>query len=117
MLPPIHRKGLGDDTQRYIRRVHGWLEWRWAPGDLCELVNMEVEPGHRSKGTGTSMIEELGATPGCRGLYGFVAAGNAGMLRLYARLGFRQLPVPDYYGVGEDGVLIWRPTANLAIAE
>ncbi len=105
---PTFRPGLGDDTERYIHHEHGYLEYRFAPGGLVELVNFEVDPVHRSKGIGRSMIASLERLPGVVGLYGFLFSENRRMLSLYVRLGFRHLCIPDYYGESKDAYLIWK---------
>lgn len=54
---PTNRPGLGDDTERYYRVPHGYIEWRFAPGNTVEIVNIEVEADHRHKGVGKKMLE------------------------------------------------------------
>ena len=56
---PTYRHGLGDDTERYIGHDHGYIEYRFAPGGTCEIVNIEVENGHRREGVGRLLVTEL----------------------------------------------------------
>jgi ribosomal protein S18 acetylase RimI-like enzyme len=56
---PEFRPGLGDDTERYIRLDHGYIEFRYAPGNTCEIVNIEVENEHRGQGVGRKLLELL----------------------------------------------------------
>jgi GNAT superfamily N-acetyltransferase len=102
---PDYRPGLGDDCGRYLRRRHGYLEWRRAPGDTVEVVNVEVEGPHRGRGEGSDMLRELERLPGVAAVYGFAAAGNARALAFYAKNGYSLVPVPGFYGRGRDAVL------------
>lgn len=107
-MPKYRGDGIGDETDRVIVRDHGWLEIRFGPGYTTELVNMEVEPEHRSKGIGTSMIEEAASFVHSKVLYGFVQHHNERMLALYKKLGFTLHPIPSFYGPAGDGVLVVR---------
>lgn len=56
---PNNRPGLGDDTERYIHHEHGYIEWRYAPGNTVEIVNIEVNRDHRREGVGRRLLEML----------------------------------------------------------
>jgi ribosomal protein S18 acetylase RimI-like enzyme len=59
VVNPTYRKGLGDDTGRYVRVEHGYIEYRYTPGNGCEIVNIEVQTGHRREGVGRKLLEKL----------------------------------------------------------
>lgn len=111
---PIYRDGIGDETGRLILhydehgQMVGELEYRFAPGYTCEIVNFEVKAEHRSKGIGSSMIQILAEMEPARTLYSFVQKSNTRMLDLYRKLGFTIHEIPNYYNDSGDGVLVVR---------
>lgn len=48
-----------DSTYQVVKVPHGFIEFRYAPGRTCEIVNIEVESDHRGKGIGRKLLEEL----------------------------------------------------------
>lgn len=80
---------MGDETGRVIRHEHGWLEWRHAPGNTAEIVNVEVDPARRREGVGRALLMEL-----CRALprdctvYAVTQAGNTRAHAWYKGTGF-----------------------------
>lgn len=42
-----------------IAHPHGHLEYRIAPGDTCEIVDIHVDGEHRREGVGRRMVEML----------------------------------------------------------
>ena len=54
-----YRAGLGDDPERKVELPYGYIEFRYAPGNTCEIVNIEVEGEHRGQGIGRRLIEML----------------------------------------------------------
>lgn len=108
---PVHRPGLGDETGRVLRRGPGWLEYRHAPGHGLEVVHIEVEPGERGRGVGTSLVRGLIESQKPRCVYGFVQAGNARAQNFYNRQGFSLISLPDFYGPGSDAYMFHKVTS------
>lgn len=118
MSLPVYREGLGDESGRAIRRYRspldvpsevGFLEYRYAPGYCCELINFHVVEQHRSKGCGTDMMRDLelqARKDGMKTLYGFTSVNNLRARKLYKRLGFRLIHIPDYYGEEMDAMMV-----------
>jgi len=106
----------GDDPGRCIKRAHGTLEYRFSPGKLMEIVNIEVAGGHRNKGIGSSMVMEafeIARKEGCVGVYGFCRPENTAARRFYVRLGFSFSPaLLDFYGSREDAVVFHKLIAR-----
>jgi ribosomal protein S18 acetylase RimI-like enzyme len=56
---PTFRPGLGDDAERYVRLPEGYIEYRYAPGGTCEIVNIEVQAERRGQGVGRRLLGML----------------------------------------------------------
>ena len=79
--------------------------------DEAQLYNLAVAPGFRRMGAGEALMRHLKDTArslGCRLMTLEVRAGNEAALRLYEKLGFREVGRrPGYYAEGgEDAVLM-----------
>jgi ribosomal protein S18 acetylase RimI-like enzyme len=74
--------------------------------DEIRLVDIALLPEHRGRGIGTSLLEDLFAEAGAAGkaVRIHVERFNEGALRLYQRLGFRQIADKGVYYLLE-----WRP--------
>lgn len=94
------RPGLGDDTGRYVRLEHGYIEYRYAPANGCEIVNLEVENGHRRQGVGRRLLEML--LEEVRGkaerVYAITRSDNEVAQQWYERMGFMGCPLRRFYG-------------------
>ncbi len=88
---PRYRTGLGDETGRAVRSDHGQLEYRFAPGGTCEIVNIEVEAGQRRRGEGRRLLELLRAELPRETLivYAITRVDNVAAQQFYEALGFR----------------------------
>lgn len=53
------RPDFGDHPGRVIRHEHGFIEYRRAPGNTVEIVNIEVHSDHRVQGVGRKLLECL----------------------------------------------------------
>lgn len=98
---PTNRPGLGDDTGRYVRHEHGYIEWRYAPGGTVEIVNLEVDNGHRREGVGRRLIAELcGQLESATRIYAITRADNETAQQFYENLGFKTVnPLRRFYGI------------------
>src|SRR5438552_3431117 len=103
---PIFRQGRGDNTGRKLKHERGYLEYRYAPGDTCELVDIAVDSEYRDQGIGSSLIRQAEQLPNVKTLYGFTRKENDAVQRLYVRLGFLLVPIPNFYGKGFDAVMV-----------
>ena len=97
------RPGLGDDTGRTIKMTGGFLEYRYAPGLTCEIVNIEVEQESRRKGIGRAMVnkmlKEMEKAGHADFLYAITRAGNFIAQRFYEELRFKVVGVlREFYG-------------------
>lgn len=85
----------------------GYLTYRYGADRTIELLDIWVDEDMRMLGIAThlmtSVINKAGGT-----VYGFTRASNKNALRLYTKLGFRLLTIPNYYR-GEDGVMLYIP--------
>jgi [ribosomal protein S18]-alanine N-acetyltransferase len=88
--------------------------------DAWHVMNVAVEPEHRSRGIGAMMIErlfELTADDARRGYTLEVRVSNATAIRLYERLGFRARGIRRGYYTDnrEDALIMWKdPVAREA---
>jgi ribosomal protein S18 acetylase RimI-like enzyme len=106
---PNNRPGLGDDTERYIRHEHGYIEWRYAPGNTVEIVNIEVDGDHRGQGVGRLLLQRLfKVLTHDTKIYAITRADNEIAQRFYEATKFRVAGVLSrFYGVdrGVDAIL------------
>lgn len=108
---PTFRIGIGDETGRVIQDQHGHLEWRWAPDNAVEIVNLVVDNEHRRTGVGRRLVSEL---PNAR-TYVFTAESNRIAHEFYEALGFRLLAkLPEFYSSG-GARLYFRETACASV--
>lgn len=118
-------RGLATPGQLIRRAVAdgvpvGWI-WVALPGagtpDPAWIVDVEVDPGHRSRGHAAAMIEAVAAELAGRGVPGLglnVFGTNGTAIRLYERLGFevtaqqrsRALSAPPAAGAGAEVRLV-----------
>lgn len=90
-----------------ITRSHGnYLEYRFAPGKTCEIVDLYVNRAHRRKGEAAYMLKELKnlCKDKAQAIYAFTRASNVAAQAFYQNQGFVGQPVPGLYS-GEDAVL------------
>jgi ribosomal protein S18 acetylase RimI-like enzyme len=97
---PNYRPGLGDDTERCIRLEHGHLEYRYAPGSTCEIVNIEVEAGFRRTGIGHKLLETLlrEINDKVERVYAITRADNEIAQQWYEKHQFTASPLRRFYG-------------------
>jgi len=74
-------------------------------GRLGHIMSIAVDPGHRRRGVGTALLSELLRRLKEKGALVArleVRVSNEAALRLYRKLGFKEIYVmPDYYPDGE----------------
>lgn len=89
-MKPKLRPGLGDDPGRKIVHGFGWLEYRYGPANTVEIVNIEVEEGHRQKGIGAFLLMSLlgRLKDGDYVIYAFTRDTNLPAHVFYERTGF-----------------------------
>src|SRR5262245_59605532 len=106
-MEPIFRPGLGDDTGRYIRSQYGYVEYRYTPGRLVEIVNIEVEAEHRGKGHGRELIRLLfkEVKKNADAVYVLTSAMNEIAQQFYENCLFNNVtPLRRFYNVAGRGV-------------
>ena len=105
---PSYREGIGDATGRMVKDPHGrgWLEYRYAPGWTCEIVNIEVGEKFRRQGVGRQLVKEL--VHQCEGneradvIYVVTRRENKIAQEFYEGIGFRKVAdLPMYYPDGD----------------
>jgi ribosomal protein S18 acetylase RimI-like enzyme len=89
----FQRRVIEDEQRR------GWLDYRLAPGDTAEMVNIEVGRAHRRQGVGRALLARLIAElpPQVGVLYAFTSASNAIGIEWYRAMGFSLSPLPRFY--------------------
>lgn len=92
---------------------HSKLEFRYAPGNTCEITSIEVDKDHRGKGIGTKVLEGLERRilkerPETEVLYAFTSGRNTLAQEWYGKRGFSLLVVPKFYGRNGSAVLCWK---------
>lgn len=102
---PTYRPGLGDGTDRVIHLDNGWLEYRYAPGNTCEIVNIEVSNYHRREGVGRELVNQLIKL--CEGkaqlIYAFTQGSNRIAHDFYRGMGFDLTELTQFYEPGRKG--------------
>lgn len=95
MSTPEYREGLGDDPGRKLKLDHGYIEYRYAPGHTCEIVNIEVEAEHRGKGVGRELVTTLCKIVRQRAkhVYAVTRSSNLIAQEFYAKCGFHVVGV------------------------
>jgi bifunctional N6-L-threonylcarbamoyladenine synthase / protein kinase Bud32 len=91
--------------------------------DDAHIMNLAVAPAHRGQGLGRRILAALLAAAGelgARRVTLEVRSDNEAAIALYASVGLASVGIrPDYYGPGEDAVIMWGdlPGAGPAAAE
>lgn len=91
---PEYRAGLGDDPGRTIKLPHGYMEWRHAPGNTVEIVNLEVENGYKRQGIGRELMRilmEQSYLPADFLVYVLTSMSNRPAQRFYQAMGFEAI--------------------------
>lgn len=91
-----------------ISRDYGKLDWRLAPGNVAEIVDIEVDNLHRREGEGLKLFQKLvrDLPEQCNHVYAFTRKSNAIARDWYRSLGFRESVVPGFYSDNDpDAVL------------
>lgn len=107
MSVPEYRKGIGDDPGRRIDVQGGYVEYRYAPGQTCEIVNIEVGNAVRRTGVGRRLLQKLfEEVQGKASLvYAITSAVNEIAMDFYEGCGFRVVAVlRRFYDPHERGV-------------
>jgi|KBSMisStandDraft_5_1062788.scaffolds.fasta_scaffold94512_2 ribosomal-protein-alanine N-acetyltransferase len=85
-------------------------------GGRGHVVTLDVAGGRRRQGVGRELMRQLVErleSAGARRIRLEVDLRNAGAIRFYERLGFRETrTLPDYYGDGLDGLEMVRETGE-----
>lgn len=84
--------------------VIGELEWDARPGATYE-VHLDVAAGHRRRGVGRSMMDEIETLAKSRGavsLYTFMAGDNELAQAFFLAMGFTLSWIPGFYGEGRN---------------
>lgn len=83
-----------------INNGQDFLEYREAPGDTVEIVDIAVN-SERRKGNGTKLMRMLEEKFPRSKFYAFSRHENAIARRFYARNGYRQITVTRFYPDGD----------------
>lgn len=108
-LPNRDIQKHGEGKSRIIQRPHGYLEYRYAPGKVVELVTIFVDYEYQNNNIGSRMVEEVedkARSLGMSAIYGFTRINNEAVHRFYARKNYTITAVGDFYGKGEHAVMI-----------
>ncbi len=86
----------------------GFCAWRSVAPDEHELLNLGVDPAHRSKGVATALLNHLCAI--AKGdVFLEVAEDNLPALALYHKNGWAQIDTrPGYYGHGNTAAIVMK---------
>jgi ribosomal protein S18 acetylase RimI-like enzyme len=77
----------------------GWLDYRLAPGETAEIVNIEVAGEHRRQGVGRLLLGRMIAAlpPDIFAVYAFTRSSNAIACQWYRAMEFELTLVPRFY--------------------
>lgn len=102
---PKYREGIGDHPGRMVALEWGFIEYRFAPGATCEIVNIEVHPEHRMQGIGRKLLEMLfkEISGKARRVYAITRGDNEMAQIFWEKCLFTGCPLRRFYG-GETGV-------------
>jgi len=107
-MTPNRRHDLGDETGRKLKTPFGILEYRFAPGNTVEIVNIEVEASARGTGKGRAMLRQLFGSldETVKTVYAITRSHNEIAQQFYEACGFRLIGILRrfYYDSGEYGV-------------
>ncbi len=88
---------------------------RWLIGDEMQILNVAVGPEHRQRGLGRALVEivlDEATREGARLVTLEVLRSNVAAIALYRSLGFAETGMRrNYYGTGEDALLMSRAVA------
>lgn len=89
-------------------RIAGFLVYRVAGPDECEILNVAVSPQFRRRGVGSSLVRWL--VNGFRGaVFLEVRASNRAAIDLYKSLGFEEISArPQYYQSPPDTAIVMK---------
>lgn len=98
---------MTDYFMRHIIRDdagRGSLDYRLAPGETAEIVNIEVAGAHRRQGVGRLLLDRMIAAlpPDVAAVYAFTRATNAIACQWYRAMGFELTLVPWFYRAQEE---------------
>ena len=102
---------MSNKIQRHLTPPIGELIWDNRPGATYEM-HLDVSPDHHRKGIGRSMFIELEAKVKLMNgmcIYSFCAADNEKARGFFNGMGFAETLVKDFYGIGRDAFLLWKP--------
>ena len=93
MLDYFARHLIRDDAGR------GSLDYRIAPGETAEIVNIEVAGEHRRHGVGRLLLARMIAAlpPDVAAIYAFTRATNRTACEWYRAMEFELTLVPRFY--------------------
>lgn len=101
----------------------GGIMFVMADGRIVEghIMNMAVDPSRQNAGLGGCLLDALMAEATARGAESLtleVRVANQPALALYRRAGFAPVGVrPDYYGPGENALVMWLHDLQVGRAE
>lgn len=98
MTDHFMRHVIHDDVDR------GSLDYRLAPGETAEIVNIEVAGEHRRQGVGRVLLQRMIAAlpPDVAAVYAFTRATNTIACQWYRVMGFELTRVPRLYRAQEE---------------
>jgi len=92
---------------------------RWLVGDEVHILNIAVHPEHRGQGLGRRLVESVIAEAdqaGARLITLEVRRENTAARHLYRKFGFVDAGIRrNYYGRGEDAIIMSRTRASAAV--
>lgn len=94
-----HHEGLAG-CRRITDPCKAYLDYRQGSGDTWEIFDLHVPDDGRRRGVGRRMVESLitqAAAAGVRTVFAVTRASNGPAIAFYTRLGFRPIPLFDFY--------------------
>ena len=90
-------------VMRSVWSKAGRLLYRLCPGNVAEIVDVEVDNEHRRTGLGRAMVEKMikELPPEVTRVYAFMRSDNGIACDWYWALGFVDWPAPNFYPDGD----------------